>query len=67
MSKLQKDDNKGRSLRVTPVDFAVAEMRALPRLPTKRQDLKRLSGLVRLNQLMSAAAKAVEQQEGKAA
>ena len=45
-------------------DFAVEQMKRLPRLPTKRQDLKTLSGLVKLNRLMARASESTEAANG---
>ena len=47
-------------LRVSITDHAIMQMRRLPRLCIKNQHRRQLSGLVRLNQLMSAAARAIE-------
>lgn len=51
----------------SPIDAAIQEMKALPKLPTRRQHLKRLGGLVRLNKLMAAADKELSDERSKAA
>lgn len=50
----------------TIVDFAIEQMLRLPRLPVRRQDLVRLRGLVRLNQMVATAAAELEKEKAAA-
>ena len=40
-------------MRITLVDFAIQDMKQLPKLPTKQQHLKVLRSLVALNKLIA--------------
>lgn len=64
--KIRSIAGKGRTFN-SPVDAAIAAMRQLPKLPVKRQHLKQLGALVRLNKLMSAADKELRDERTQAA
>ena len=42
-------------MKITMVDFAIRDMKQLPKLPTKPQHLRVLRGLVKLNKLVAKA------------
>ena len=58
--KRQHGHPHSNGLHANMTEHAICTMRRLPRLCIKAQDRKTLSGLVKLNQLMSAAQRAIE-------
>lgn len=44
-------------------DFAIRDIQDLPKLPVRKQHLRRLSGLVRLNRMVQKASDAIQTEQ----